>query len=97
VPNDSLEYGNRRRLCFHNLNQNILLTTSIQQLVLPNSRRISKRFDPQAKTGSAIAPTIRLGPHSRKRPNCVDISPRGPLQGPKTPCKSAIFTKHSCD
>jgi hypothetical protein len=25
----------------------------------------SKRLDPQAKTGSAIAPTIRLGRHSR--------------------------------
>ena len=57
----------------------------------------SKRFDPQAKTGPAIAPTSRLGPHSRKRSNCVDISHLGPLQGPKTPRNSAIFTKHSCD
>jgi hypothetical protein len=57
----------------------------------------SKRPDPQGKTGSAIALTIRLGRHSCKWSNCLDISHLGPMQGPKTPGNNAIFTKHSCD
>jgi hypothetical protein len=57
----------------------------------------SKRFALQAKTGSAIGPTIRLGPHSHKRSNCVDISHLRPMHGLNHPRNSAISTKHSCD
>jgi hypothetical protein len=57
----------------------------------------SKRFALQAKTGSAIGPTIRLGRHSRKQSNCVNISPLGRCRGRRLPRNSAIFTKHLCD
>ncbi|OGA42889.1 MAG: hypothetical protein A3G24_16175 [Betaproteobacteria bacterium RIFCSPLOWO2_12_FULL_62_13] len=52
---------------------------------------------PQAKTGSATEPTIRLGPHSRKRLNCVKISRLETTQDSNNPSESKIFTKRSCD
>jgi hypothetical protein len=57
----------------------------------------SKRFDLQAKTGSAIGPTIRLGPHSREPPEGEAINRPEPMAGLNHPRNSAIFTKHSCD
>jgi len=36
----------------------------------------SGRPDPQGKNGSATGPTIRLGPHSHKQSNCVEIKQR---------------------
>jgi hypothetical protein len=36
-------------------------------------------------------PTIRLGPHSRKGLNCVDIGHLGPKPGPKTPPQQRDF------
>jgi len=57
----------------------------------------SMRPDPQAKTGSAIAPTIRLGPHSRKPAEGKEIRRSEPMHGLNHPCNSAISTKHSCD
>ena len=67
-------------------------------MISPHGQSIySTRFDPQAKTGSAIGPTICLGLASPERSNCVDISRRGPMQGLNHPRNSAIFTKHSCD
>jgi hypothetical protein len=52
--------------------------------------------DPQAKNGSATAPTIPLGPHSRKRSNCVAISRLGAMQDSNNPRESEIFAKHPC-
>jgi hypothetical protein len=54
-------------------------------------------LDPQPRSGYATGPTLPLGPHSRKRPNCLEISHLGPMHGPKTPRKTAIYTPHSCD
>jgi len=68
---------------------------------------LSRKSHPQAilfqavcsssKTGSTIGPTIRLGRHSHKQSNCIDISHLGPMQARRTPRNSAIFTKHLCN
>jgi len=62
----------------------------------PKTTRPSKRFDLQAKTGSAIGPSIRLGPHSREPPEGDAINRPEPMPGLNHPRNSAIFTKHWC-
>jgi hypothetical protein len=67
-------------------------------MISPNGQSIySKRPDPQARTGSAIALTIRLGPHSRKPAEGDEINRPEPRHSLNHPRNSAISTKHSCD
>ena len=55
----------------------------------------SKRFDLQARTDSAIGPTIRLGPHSIEPPEGDAINSPETMPGLNHPRNSAIFTKQS--
>jgi hypothetical protein len=82
-----------------------LILRILTHLGLPiraSPREPARRFDllqavcSSAKTGSAIGPTIRLGRHSRKQSNCVDISPLGPMQGPKSSPATARFSPNTC-
>lgn len=62
-----------------------------------SERRLCEEVHLNPETGSAIAPTIRLGWHSRTRLNCVEGNFLRPMQGTRSSRNSTIFTKHSCD
>jgi hypothetical protein len=60
--------------CFRNYGDKDRIEHSVKSLIRQRVYGIAL----QAKTGSAMGPTIRLGQHSRKQSNCIDISPQGP-------------------
>src|SRR5262249_52994377 len=49
-----------------------------------------------SKTGSTIGSTIRLGRHSCKQSNCIDVSHLGPITGPKNSPATAGSSPNIC-